>query len=83
MSHPDLQLSRIQRDKVDIQSLVMDTSWINPLSHDQTEFVSLSTATVAPPDVAECLIEAYSVEEAAYQLQGKTTGGKSTHCAVS
>ena len=53
MSHPDLQLSRIQRDEVDIQSLVdlMDTSWINPLSPDQAEFVSLSTDTVPPPDV--------------------------------
>ena len=68
MNHPDLQLSRIQKDEVDIQSLLdlMDASWINPLSHDQTEFVSLSTATFAPPDVAKDPIEAYSIGESAY-----------------
>ena len=61
MSHPDLQLSRIQRDEVDIQSLVdlMDTSWINALSPDQAEFVRVFIATLAPPDVAKGLIEIY------------------------
>ena len=63
MSHPDLQLSRIQRDEADIQSLVdlMDTSWINALSPDQAEFVRVFIATLAPPNVAKGLIETYSV----------------------
>ena len=50
---PDLPLSRIHKDEHDIQSLVdlMETSWINPLRHDQVEFIYLPTATVALSDV--------------------------------
>ena len=63
LNHPDLQLSRIHKDELDIQSLVdlMETSWINPLRHDQVEFINLSTATVAPSDIAKDLIKAFKV----------------------
>ena len=37
----------------------METSWLNPFSPDQDEFVSLSTSTVAPPNVANDLLEAH------------------------
>jgi len=40
---------------------------LNPLSPDNVELVSLSTATVAPPDVANDLIDAHRIGEAAYQ----------------
>jgi hypothetical protein len=50
LNHPDLQPPRIQKDERDISALVdlMETSWLNPLAQEQTEFISLSTATVAP-----------------------------------
>ena len=69
LNHPDLQLPRIRRDEADIQSLVdvMENSWLDPLIPDQAQFVSLSTATVAPPDVANDLLTARTVGEEVYQ----------------
>ena len=72
LNHPDLQLPRIRRDKADVHSLVelMETCWLNALSPDNVELVSLSTATVAPPDVANHandVIDAHRIGEAAYQ----------------
>ena len=69
VNHPDLQSPRIRRDEADIQSLVelMETCWLNPFSPDHTEFVSLSTATVVPTDVASDLLNAYKIGEEAYQ----------------
>ena len=63
VNHPDLQLSRIQKDEHNIQSLVdfMETSWINPLRHDQIEFINLSTATVAPSDIANDLLKPFKI----------------------
>ena len=45
----------------------METSWLNPFCPDQDEFVSLSTSTVAPPNVANDLVEADRTGEQAYQ----------------
>ena len=69
LNHPDLQLPRIRRDEAGVYSLVelMETCWLNPLSPDNVELVSLSTATVAPPDVANDLIDAHRIGEEAYQ----------------
>lgn len=69
LNHPDLQLPRIRRDEADVQSIVdiLETCWVNPLSPDQCEFVSLSNATVAPPDVAKDLLDAREIGEQAYQ----------------
>ena len=59
----------IRRDEADVQSLdqLMETSWLNPFSPDQDEFVSLSTSTVVPPNVANDLIETHRIGEEAYQ----------------
>jgi len=68
-NHPDLQLPRIKRDEADVQSIIdiLENCWVNPLSQNQYEFVSLSSATVAPPDVANDLLEAQKIGEEAYQ----------------
>lgn len=69
-NHPDLQLPRIRRDEADVESIidVLDNCWLNPFSPDQCEFVSLSTAAVAPPDVSNDLLEAHEIGEQAYQV---------------
>ncbi|KAL7394540.1 hypothetical protein ABVT39_027571, partial [Epinephelus coioides] len=68
-AHPDIQLPRIRKDEVDVQSLVqlMESSWINPFSPDYEELVSLSTGMAAPPDVANDLIGAPKIGEDAYE----------------
>ena len=40
---------------------LLETSWLNPFSPDQDEFVSLSTSTVATPNVANDLLEAHKI----------------------
>ena len=69
ISHPDLQPPRIKRDEADVQSLVdlMETSWLNSFSPNHPELVSLSTATVAPPAIAEDLLGAHKIGEEAYK----------------
>ena len=69
LTHPDLQFPRIRKDEADVQSIVdlLENCWANPLSPDQKELVSLSSATVAPPDVANDLLEAKKVGEEAYE----------------
>ena len=69
VNHPDLHLPRIQRDEADVPFLVllMETSGLNPFSPDQDEFVSVSTSTVAPLNVANDLLEADRIGEQAYQ----------------
>ena len=69
LNHPDLQLPSIRRDEADVQSLVefMDICWLNLLSQDHSDVVSLSTATVAPPDRAADLFGAHRIGEEAYQ----------------
>ena len=46
---------------------LIETSWLNPFSPYQDEFVSQSTSTVAPPNVANDLLEAHRIGEEAYQ----------------
>ncbi len=67
--HLDLQVPRIRRDEVDVQSLfqLVETSWLNPFNPDQVELVSLSTATTAPPDMAKDRLDAHTIGEEAYQ----------------
>jgi len=69
LDHPDLRLPRIQKDEANIESLIdlMESSWLNPRSPEYVEFVSLSTATVAPPEIANDLLTAHTVGEKAYQ----------------
>ena len=42
----------------------MDICWLNPLSQDHLDVVSLSAATVAPPDVVADLLGAHRIGEA-------------------
>ena len=58
LAHPDIQRSHIRKDGADVESLVylMENSWLNPMCHEETELVSLSTGTVASADVAKDLI---------------------------
>lgn len=74
LAHPDLQRSRIRKDEADVESLVdlMEKSWLNPICPEETELVSLSTATVALADVAKDLLGAHQVGEEAYQMFKKT-----------
>ena len=46
----------------------MENEWINPVSGDATELVSLSTGTVAPSDVSRDLLTAKEIGDAAYKL---------------
>ena len=68
-NHPDLQLPRIRRDEAYVESIVdvLDNCWVNPFSPDQCELVSLLTATVAPPDVGNDILDAHKIGEQAYQ----------------
>ena len=50
LPHPDLQGPLIRKDEADIKSLIdlMENNWLNPLSPDESDLVSLSTGTVTP-----------------------------------
>lgn len=74
LSHPDLQGPRIQKDEADVQSLidVMENNWLNPLSPDESDLVSLSTGFLAPPDVTRDLLRAHEIGEEAYQVFKQT-----------
>ena len=63
LAHPDLQRSRIRKDKADVESLVdpMENSWLNPMCPAETELVSLSTDTVDLADVAKDLLADHQV----------------------
>ena len=70
--HPDLLGPRIRKDEADVKSLIdlMENNWLNPLSPDESDLVSLSTGTVAPPTVVKdllSLLRALEVGEKAYQ----------------
>lgn len=59
------------KDESDVKAVLdlMENNWINPLIHDQTELVSLSTGIAAPTptDVARDLLTAHMVKEEANQ----------------
>ena len=50
----------------------MENNWLNPLSPDESDLVSLSTGTVAPPAVVKDLLRALEVGEEAYQTFKQT-----------
>ena len=74
LSHPDLQGPRIRKDEADVKSLIdlMENNWLNPLSPDESDLVSLSTGTVAPQGVVNDLLRAFEVGEDAYQTFKQT-----------
>ena len=45
----------------------MENNWLIPLSHDESDLVSLPTGTVAPPAVVKDFLRALELREEAYQ----------------
>ena len=68
LSHPDLHMPRITRDEADVQSIVklLEDDWTNNFDPNESEFVSISTGTLSPPDVARDIIDAHKIGMAAY-----------------
>lgn len=69
LTHPDLQTKGKKKDEQDVEALtdLMENNWLNPMSPDEEDLVSLSTGTVAPPEVSRDVLRAHVVGEAAYQ----------------
>ena len=74
LPHPDLQGPMIRTDEADIKSLIdlMENNWLNPLSPDESDLVSLSTGTVTPPEMVKDLLRPFDVGEEAYQTFKRT-----------
>ena len=74
LPHPDLQGPRIRTDEAYVKSLIdlMENNWLNPLSPDESDLVSMSTGTMAPPAVVKDLLGALEVGEEAYQTFKQT-----------
>ena len=74
LSHPELQGPRIRKYEADVKSPIdlMENNWLNPLSPEESDLVSLSTGTVAPPAVVKDLLRALDVGEEAYQTFKQT-----------
>ena len=72
LSHPDLQPPRIARDEADVQSIVklLEDDWTNPFDANESEFVSISTGSLPPPDVAKDLLDAHKIGMEAYETFG-------------
>ena len=51
---------------------LIENNWLNPLSPDESDLVSLSTGTMAPPAVVKDLLRALEVGEEAYQTFKQT-----------
>ena len=65
----------IRKNEADINSLIdlMVNNWVNPPSPDESDLVSMSTATMAPPDVVNDLLRAFDVRAEANQTFKRTT----------
>ena len=68
-NHPDMHFPRIKKDEADVRALqeLMENTWVNPLSHNETELVNLSSGILAPSDVASDLLNAHQVGEETYR----------------
>ena len=51
---------------------MMENNWLNPLYPDESDLVSLSTVTVAPPAMVKDLLRAFEVVEEGYQTYKRT-----------
>ena len=58
--HTYLEKTRIKRDESDVASIVdfSENNWTNPFGNDPSDLVSISTGTVASPDVSTDLLAA-------------------------
>ena len=68
LSHPYLHMPRITMDEADVQSIVklLEDDWTNTFDPNESEFVSISTDTLAPPDVARNILDAHKIAMTAY-----------------
>ena len=67
LSHPDLHMPRITRSEAAVKSIVkiLEDDWTNPFDSNESEFVGLSTSTLASPDVARDTLDAHKIGMAA------------------
>ena len=67
-SHKDLQQTRIKKDEADVMKVVrlLEKDWINPFQNEQFELLSLSTGTLATPEISNDLCNAHCIGENAY-----------------
>ena len=67
LCHPYLHIPRSTRDEADVQTIVkiQEDDWTNPFDPNESEFVSISTGTLAPPDVARGNLNAHKIGMAA------------------
>ena len=77
VSHADLDPKRIRKDEKSTQAIVdlLESSWMNPFS-TQSELISISTASAAPPKVKHNLMNAKDKGEKAYDEFRKVRFGE-------
>ena len=68
--HTDLEKTCIKRNDSDVASMVdlLENNWTNPFRNDPSDLVSISTGTVASPDVSTDLLAAREKGENVYNL---------------
>ena len=66
LNHSDLQRPRIEKDETNVSTIVeLFNNWINPF--EENDLVCISTATTAPADIMEDLLNAYNIGKKAYE----------------
>ena len=67
VSHADLEPARMKKDEQSTQAVInlLESTWVNLFS-TQSELISISTASAAPPDVKHDLTVAREKGEKAY-----------------
>ena len=67
--HTDLEKTRIKKEESDVASMIdlLESNWTNPFGNDSSDLVSISTGTVASPDVSTDLLAAREKGELAYK----------------
>ena len=67
--HTDLLKTRIKRYESDVASMVdlLENNWTNAFGYHPSDLVSISTGTVASPDVSTDLLAAREKGEHAYK----------------
>ena len=65
---------RIESGPRDMELLIgiIERGWINPMSGDQPNLVSISTGKLAAPSIAKCIQMAHDVGQKSYQEFMKT-----------
>ena len=73
IGHTDLQPSQIKRDESDVTSIIdmLENNWINPISMEPRDLVSISTGIAVPHDICADLLTAKQKGEVAYMAHVK------------